>query len=175
MCSLDATTKARFAAARYMDDILLIYDKRAIWNSVRFLTDFGASECYQPPLKLEPGNDGIFLENELYVGTCGIRYKLKNVNAYGERKVWRYHHFSSYTPYSQKRATLVATLKKVDKMGSDSHMRVASAYAKLAEFSQLGYPTRMLQYACQRVGRETGHSTWFKIAKGNEDPKIGAE
>jgi hypothetical protein len=66
-------------------------------------------------------------------------------------------------------------LKKVDKMASDSHMRVASAYAKLAEFSQLGYPTRMLQYACQRVGRETGHSTWFKIAKGNEDPKIGEE
>ena len=97
------------------------------------------------------------------------------MNVNGERKVWRYHNFSSYTPYSQKRATLVATLKKVDKMASDSHMRVASAYDKLAEFSQLGYPTRMLQYACQRVGRETGHSTWFKIAKGNENPKIGAE
>ena len=60
MCGLDMASKVRFAAARYMDDILLIYDKRAIWNSARFLADFGASECYHPPLKLEPGNDGIF-------------------------------------------------------------------------------------------------------------------
>ena len=112
MCSLDDATKAMFAAARYMDDILLIYDDRMTWQKTRFLTDFGASECYQPPLKLEKGTDGVFLETELHVGTCGIRYKLKNVNANGERKVWRYHHFSSYTPYSQKRATLVATLKK---------------------------------------------------------------
>ena len=124
---------------------------------------------------LEKGNDGVFLETELQIGTCGIRYKLKNVNAHGERKIWRYHHFSSYTPYSQKRATLVATLKKVDTMASDSHMRVESAYAKLAEFSRLGYPTSMLQFACQRVGRETGHSTWFCIAKGTAEPEKEVE
>ena len=71
----------------------------------------------------------------------------------------------SYAPWSQKRSTILATLKKVDMMSSDSEARARSAMDKLAEFAGLGYSQRMLQYACQRVGRETGHATWFTITR----------
>ena len=60
---------------------------------------------------------------------------------------------------------MIATLKKVDSMASDTEVRHASAHAKLKEFRDLGYPVRMLKYACQRVGRETYHGIWFVVAK----------
>ena len=79
--------------------------------------------------------------------------------------MWRYHHINSYVAYTQKRATLIATLKKVDGMASDNTVRYASAFDKLREFIALRYPLKMLKYACLRVGRETGHGIWFAIAK----------
>ena len=79
--------------------------------------------------------------------------------------MWRYQHINSYTPYAQKRSTLISTLKKVDYFASGDDERYTSALAKLDEFADLSYPSRMLKYACQRVGRETGHSVWFRIAK----------
>ena len=82
-----------------------------------------------------------------------------------EYKVWRYQHINSYAPYQQKRATLIATLKKVDAMASDATTCYHSAHAKIAEFARLGYPVPMLKYACQRVGRETGHGVWFTVAQ----------
>ena len=33
------------------------------------------------------------------------------------------------------------------------------------EFADLGYPTKVRQYACHRVGRETGQPIWFGVAK----------
>ena len=55
MASLHEDVKARFTAARYMDDILLLTAK-GDWDSERFHADFQASECYMPPLKLEAGS-----------------------------------------------------------------------------------------------------------------------
>ena len=46
-----------------------------------------------------------------------------------------------------------------------TEVRHASAHDKLQEFRDLGYPVRMLKYACQRVGRETYHGIWFVVAK----------
>jgi hypothetical protein len=48
-----------------------------------------------------------------------FRFWLKNANAGGEKKVWRYQHFDSYATYEQKRATLTACLRKVQRMASD--------------------------------------------------------
>ena len=164
MDTLDINTRQKFLAARYMDDIIMFYVTDNSWDYQRFLEDFKRSECYAQPLKLEAGNDNIFLENEFTITDGHIQYWLKNTNTI-QYNVWRYQHINSYTPYSQKRATLVATLKKVDRMASDAEMCYYSAQDKLREFTSLGYPTTMLRYVCQRVGRETGHRIWFSIAK----------
>ena len=41
-----------------------------------------------------------------------------------------------------------------------------SAMDKLDEFASLGYPEKVRQYACHRVGRKTRHQLWFAIARG---------
>ena len=94
-----------------------------------------------------------------------IHFRLKNVNEGGAKKVWRYQPYDSYTPYQQKRSTLIATLKKVDAMAGNKSERFESAMHKLKEFADLGYPTKVRQYACHRVGRETGQPIWFGVAK----------
>ena len=153
--------KQKYAAARY---IIVIYIGDDTWNHTQFIADFKRSDCYANPLKLEEGNDDTFLENEFTISDAGIQYWLKNTNT-EQCKIWRYQHINSYTPYKQKRSTLIATLKKVDRMASDATMRYYSAHDKLHEFTQLGYPDAMLKYACQRIGRETGHAIWFQVAK----------
>ena len=44
MDSLHLDVKKRFIAKRYMDDILLLYEKHG-WDSARFYADFQRSEC----------------------------------------------------------------------------------------------------------------------------------
>ena len=61
MTSLHAATKTKFAAKRYMDDILLLMQKEG-WDRQRFYEDFKRSECYARPLNLEEATDGTFLE-----------------------------------------------------------------------------------------------------------------
>ena len=57
----------------------------------RFLADIG-SQCYLPPLKLEDGGEGTFLETSFEItGNNQIRHWLKNVNTLGTSPaVWRY-------------------------------------------------------------------------------------
>ena len=82
-----------------------------------------------------------------------------------EKATWRYQSYDSYTPYEQKKSTLIATLKKVDFMAGNQTERYESALDKLAEFASLGYPPKVREYACQRVGRETNQRIWFAVAK----------
>ena len=108
-----------FRMRRFMDDILMVYAKTPKWDSERFVADFMKSECYQKPLKLEEGKEGIFLETKYWVDNGSIKHKLKNDNEGGQVNVWRYQHFYSNTSFLQKRATLTACLRKVQDMGSD--------------------------------------------------------
>ena len=95
MKGIDAATKRHFMARRYMDDVLLLMRKYG-WDRLRFYDEFKKSECYMPPLRLEEAADGTFLETSFDVSHGMMRYRLKNVNAGGEKKVWRYHSFDSY-------------------------------------------------------------------------------
>ena len=164
MESLHLDVKKRFIAKRYMDDILLLYEKHG-WDSARFYADFQRSECYMPPLKLEEAEAGVFLESSFWVQGSYIHFRLKNVNEGGRKQVWRYQPYDSYMPYEQKRSTLIATLKKVDRMAGNKSERFVSAMHKLKEFADLGYPVRVRQYACYRVERETGQRIWLAVAK----------
>ena len=94
--------------------------------------------------------------------TNRICHWLKNQNQ-RETAVWRYAHFDSHAPFSQKRAVLMACLLKVDKMASDERCRITSARQKLAEFIRLRYPRRMLWTACTTMGVKTRHTSWFKV------------
>ena len=123
--TLSPLERAHFLAKRYMDDILIFYEKDTQWDHEDFMRRFKKSECYLPPLKLEAGGEDIFLETQFHVDNGYIGFRLKNVNAVGEKRVWRYHHFASYAPYTQKRSTMVAALKKVDMIASDSWERYA--------------------------------------------------
>ena len=151
-----------------MDDICFVYRKMHDWDSQQFIRKFIKSDCYSPPLKLEAGHDNTFLENEFSIEPDGIHFWIKNVNARSANKIWRYQHINSYTPYAQKRSTLISTLKKVDALASGYEVRYDTAMAKLTEFKMSGYTPAMLRYACQRIGRESGHGIWFSIAKDFE-------
>jgi hypothetical protein len=156
-CCIDGT--------RYMDDILLFTSNATWWDQETFLKDFTRSECYWKPLKLEPGKDDTFLESHFFVTPEGtVRYRLKNDNETGTQ-VWRYHHYRSHVDYSTKRATLLSTLKKVDRMASDSEQRAISARAKCAEFLRLGYPRGIIRYMCAVLARESGHVEWLHTVR----------
>ena len=53
--TLTSETKEKFTAARFMDDILMVYAKSESWDFKKFTEDFEKSECYWPPLQLEEG------------------------------------------------------------------------------------------------------------------------
>ena len=82
---------------------------------------------------LEETSADTFLESSFRLVDGGIRYRLKNANAGGDRKVWRYHAHDSYVPSSQRHSTMVATLKKVDETASDWKEKAESAMHKLKE------------------------------------------
>ena len=112
---------------------------------------------------LEEADDGTFLETSFDNTHGTMRYRLKNVNAGGHTKVWRYHSFDSYTTTEQKRSTMLATLKKVDFMASDDIERFYSANDKLREFENLGYPARMRRDACGVLLKERPSLAWALV------------
>ena len=147
-----------------MDDILLCYTKRGGWDASRFVADLEKSECYHPPLRLEDGKPGTFLETSFKWEDGRFRYWLKNDNMVGEEpKIWRYKDFRSHGPYLQKRALLTMMLRKVHRMASDSEALRVSALQKLAEFRALGYPEGLLRGACSYMGATTSEGTWIKV------------
>ena len=163
MQQLADDTKGRFRAKRFMDDILMIYVKNDEWKHEEFVEDFERSECYQAPLELEEGKAGTFLETRYVIEGKTIQYRLKNDNEAGDTKIWRYQHFHSFSPFSQKRATLTACLRKVHKMASSPATLWQSALAKVAEFRRLRYPLSVLSKACSYLGATTGEGTWITI------------
>ena len=155
-------TKQLFRAKRYMDDIILLYITNPRFQVEQFLHDFQSSECYWPPLKLEDGATDTFLETTFIIEDNNIRHKLKNVNE-DDITVWRYAHYNSNNRYTYKKATLLASLRKVHFMASDDIMLIGSALEKIREFILLSYPKRMLHTTCTEMGVLTRNATWFVI------------
>ena len=90
----------------------------------------------------------------------------ENHNAHdpdNETRVWRYAHYSSYTPWASKRSVMISTLKKVNKMASNDENLVKSAYWKLKEFARLKYPIPALLRACSVVAVTTRNPAWFQV------------
>jgi len=147
-----------------MDDILLLLRKSPSWDYERFLADFTRSECYHPPLKLEDAKEDTFLETTFQIRGNSIWHWLKNDNVRGQPpKVWRYHHFASYCSFEQKRATLMACLKKVHRMASDRYVLQCSALQKLEEFHRLQYPTAVLRGVCTYMAACTSQYGWIQV------------
>ena len=154
-------SRGHFTAKRFMDDLLVFY---AGLDEEKFLRDI-SGECYLPPLKLEDGGEATFLETSFKITRTGrIRHWLKNENLAGAPpKTHRYAHFHSHADFSQKRATLTACLKKLQKMASDPIALRTSAVQKLAEFARLKYPSKLLWTACTTMGVNTRDPTWFRV------------
>ena len=162
--TVHAKSQENFLARRYMDDLLAFYAQRPDWDEGRFLHDI-REHCYLPPLRLEPGTEGTFLETSFEITDANtLRYWLKNTNSEGESpKVWRYAHFDSHGDFKRKRAVLMSCLQKVQKMASDGAALRLSAGQKLAEFSNLRYPRKMLWTACTTMGVSTRNTIWFRV------------
>ena len=162
--SLDEATKKLFKIKRYMDDLLIFTAENATWDRDGFEKSIG-EECYFPPLSLEDGSEGTFLETRFRItATNRIRHWLKNTNELGyEPTVWRYAHFASYAPFVQKKAVLMATLRKVQAMASDDRALSKSGIQKIAEFARLRYPKKMLWTACTTTGVSTRCTAWFRV------------
>ena len=54
-------------------------------------------------------------------------------------------------------------LRKVQKMASDRKALERSAWDKIVEFRELGYPRRVLRTACNYLGATTGERGWFEV------------
>ena len=149
---------------RYMDDVLVLYAEDGVWDHKGALRSL-EHECYRPPLRLEPGAEDVFLETQFrIVDGHRIRHWIKNDNRPGEPpKVWRYAHWACYSDIEQKKATLMACLRKVHTMASDTQALARSAWAKIAEFLRLGYPLKVLWNACTTLGVSTRDPAWFKV------------
>ena len=164
MQTIDPQDKRRFCAARFMDDILMFVRRSEQWDHERFLADFVRSECYHPPLKLEDAKDDTFLETTFEVKGSSIRHWLKNENARdAPTKVWRYQHFASHSSFEQKRATVMACLKKVNRMASDAPALYDSALQKLEEFRRLQYPVPVLRGVCTYMAACTSQYEWIRV------------
>ena len=90
-------------------------------------------------------------------------YRLKNDNEDGRQNIWRYQHFHSGAPFLQKRATLMACLRKAQTMASDPQALKEGALAKIAEFQRLRYPISVLNKACVFLAANTGEVTWLRV------------
>ena len=145
-----------------MDDVLLFYSKAPGFDYEKFIREL-ESECYWPPLKLEqPPSGGVFLESQFEVRNRHIEFRLKNANE-EQRRVWRYHHFESYSNSTHKKATLMASLRKVHAYASDQRQIYLSATAKLQEFTDLKYPRNMRREACSVLAHDTGNTIWYRV------------
>jgi predicted GIY-YIG superfamily endonuclease len=162
--TVHTATKERFVAKRYMDDVICFTAQGGAFDDERFRKDL-SEECYLPPLKLVDGGEGTFLETRFEITADNrIRHWLKNDNLADQpAKVTRYAHYDSHADFAQKRAVLMACLLKVDKMASDDAALVSSAAQKLAEFTRLCYPRKMLWTACTTMGVKTRHRAWFQV------------
>ena len=59
-----------------------------------------------------------------------------------------------------KRASLLATLKKLHKMASDDNELLTSALYKLEEFRLLEYPLGIRKYMCAIMARDISNTVW---------------
>jgi hypothetical protein len=162
--TVDTDSRERFMSRRFMDDVLTFYAHGPDWDEAKFL-DHLNNECYLPPLKLVDGGEGTFLETSFCITEANeIRHWLKNENIQGtDPKVVRYAHFHSHADFGQKRATLMACLRKVHGMASDGLALRSSALQKLAEFAALRYPPKLLWSACTTMGVATRDTIWFRV------------
>ena len=148
MQSLNNETKEHFRARRFMDDILMVTAKSDnTWMCDQFIQDFKESTCYMPPLKLEDAGNETFLETRLaLVEGTHFRYRLKNPNEGSEEQqiIWKYHHYSSFTPKKMKEGVMKGCFLKNFRMASDQENLDFSLFSKAKEFMSLGYPNDMI-------------------------------
>ena len=123
----------------------------------------GSTRRGSTQLRLEAGHQDTFLETRLKLENNRFQHWLKNDNEDGNGKVWRYQHFTSFSPFLQKRATLTACLKKVNNMACNDTVLYASAMDKLKEFHNLGYPRPLLKTACAYVAAATNNRRWLDV------------
>ena len=164
MQTLDPQTKERFAAKRFMDDILLIYDKSANWHSEAFVRDFQQSLCYMPPLKLEEATQDIYLETRFQLANNTVGTRLKNVNEHQPNLVWKYKSYSSYDPPSQKRGVLLGVMRKLSQHASTDEQFLYSAACKFRELCACGYPRAYLRGLCHTMAQKSKDPRWFKAS-----------
>ena len=152
-----------FRAVRFMDDILTVHPAESRLAARALMHDLQHA-CYWPPLELEEGREGTFLETSFAVAEGGIRFWLKNDNKTGDPpSVWRYAHYHSHGSFAQKKATLLACLRKVHHHASDDAALYHSARQKLAEYDRLQYPHRALRCACTALAVSTRNTMWFRV------------
>ena len=129
MQTIDTETKKYFRAKRYMDDVLYVYAKNGSWEHDKLWENL-CHECYLPPLKLEQGKDGTFLETSFTITNNQIETWLKNDNKIGESKVTRYANIECYSTFEQKKQVLNNCLRKVHEMANNDMRLRQSAIQK---------------------------------------------
>ena len=165
MQTIDTETKKYFRAKRYMDDVLYVYAKNGSWEHDRLWENL-CQECYLPPLKLEQGKDGTFLETSFTITDNQVETWLKNDNKIGETKVTRYANIECYSTFEQKKQVLNNCLRKVHEMANNDMRLKQSAIQKACGVQTETVPSKnamdSLHYDSSKPG--TQH-----VVQGTED------
>ena len=115
------------------------------------------------PLVLTDADGQSFLETSFEVTPLNkIRHWLKNNNDINDNQ-WKYTHFKSHSPFTQKRATLLASLQKIQFHASDKGGLSLSARKKIKEFLLIGYPIGMIRKACNKLAASNNCPAWLSI------------
>ena len=163
MGNLEPQVKRRFKMRRYMDDVIMVYAESDVWDSEKFIADFKESTCYHEPLTLQECKDNTFLETVYEIKDERFEFWLKNTNADGTQRTWRYHNYNSDANTVTKMSTLKACLRKVHAMASNAEVLHRSALAKIAEFRAIGYPTHLLRRTCAELAISAGDTAWYAV------------
>ena len=122
-----------------------------------------AQHLYMEPLVLTDADGQSFLETSFEITPLNkIRHWLKNNNDINDNQ-WKYTHFKSHSPFTQKRATLLASLQKIQYHASDKGGLSFSARKKIKEFLLIGYPIGMIRKACNKLAASNNCPAWLSI------------
>ena len=152
---------------RYLDDIFMIANRKAIGDFESFITKF-TNECYPACLILEETNDDEYLECKTKISSSGNEVQIAHWNKNYAHMMggdgqyfYKHQHFDSYTTNHSKRGALIGTWTRMqDNSNSDEGLE-QSVREKTFELQSLGYPDRYITNTLKYMFNKTHKDVWM--------------
>ena len=164
---------ARIFLTRYVDDGLIII-KQLINNKNerdKIVNDLFTKYPDKLRLLIEQQGDKVhFLENCLQVKNSSISISHYNKNTEhlksGFLKKLNIIDYNTFAPFSQKIATVIGTLIRVQRMSNDTINAIIDVFNVIVEFLYLNFPCKVIRKAVLHIFDKHKHPLWALIYLG---------